>query len=251
MRRRFVLLTTIILLLLAVIPLASFAIDEPEYHYIVEEATMTLTGDVNGEIKLPRSWYVRYISDSSQDFKNVEYSGVSGKVAKSMLSNKTTVTPTGDYYFKYTGTITKKSSAPLVVYSSLDSSASVTSIKDLVSIEFIAFSAAEDNCFLARVVKRVKENATEVVIGFVYSDFVNANPAITVTESANSVNPDLSTGDDVLTPPTTDTTPQSPTNDVLKIILITAVCILSVVVVFLIFKPTKSSKKRDDYYDRD
>lgn len=247
MRRRFVLLTTIILLLLAVIPIASFAIDEPEFHYVVEDATMTLTGDVSGEIKLPRSWYVRYISDSSQDFKNVEYSGVSGKVAKSMLSNKTTVTPTGDYYFTYTGTITKKSSAPLVVYSSLDSSASVTSIKDPVSIEFIAFSAAEDNCFLARVGK----SATEVVIGFVYSDFVNANPAITVTESADSVNPDLSTGGDVLTPPTTDTTPQSPTNDVLKIILITAVCILSVVVVFLIFKPTKSSKKRDDYYDRD
>lgn len=247
MRRRFILLSTIILLLLAVIPIASFAIDEPEYHYIVEEATMTLTGDVSGEIKLPRSWYVRYISDSSQDFKNVEYSGVSGKVAKSMLSNKTTVTPTGDYYFKYSGTITKKSSAPLVVYSSLDSSASVTSIKDPVSIEFIAFSAAEDNCFLARVGK----SATEVVIGFVYSDFVNANPAITVTESADSVNPDLSTGGDVLTPPTTDTNPQSPTNDVLKIILITAVCILSVVVVFLIFKPTKSSKKRDDYYDRD
>lgn len=247
MRRRFILLSTIILLLLAVIPIASFAIDEPEYHYIVEEATMTLTGDVSGEIKLPRSWYVRYISDSSQDFKNVEYSGVSGKVAKSMLSNKTTVTPTGDYYFKYSGTITKKSSAPLVVYSSLDSSASVTSIKDPVSIEFIAFSAAEDNCFLARVGK----STTEVVIGFVYSDFVNANPAITVTESADSVNPDLSTGGDVLTPPTTDTNPQSPTNDVLKIILITAVCILSVVVVFLIFKPTKSSKKRDDYYDRD
>lgn len=247
MRCRFILLSTIILLLLAVIPIASFAIDEPEYHYIVEEATMTLTGDVSGEIKLPRSWYVRYISDSSQDFKNVEYSGVSGKVAKSMLSNKTTVTPTGDYYFKYSGTITKKSSAPLVVYSSLDSSASVTSIKDPVSIEFIAFSAAEDNCFLARVGK----SATEVVIGFVYSDFVNANPAITVTESADSVNPDLSTGGDVLTPPTTDTNPQSPTNDVLKIILITAVCILSVVVVFLIFKPTKSSKKRDDYYDRD
>lgn len=247
MRRRFVLLSTIILLLLAVIPLASFAIDEPEYHYIVEEATMTLTGDVSGEIKLPRSWYVKYISDSSQDFKSVEYNGVSGKVAKSMLSNKTTVTPTGDYYFTYTGTITKKSSAPLVVYSSLDSSASVTSIKDPVSIEFIAFSAAEDNCFLARVGK----SATEVVIGFVYSDFVNANPAITVTESADSVNPDLSTGGDVLTPPTTDTNPQSPTNDVLKIILITAVCILSVVVVFLIFKPTKSSKKRDDYYDRD
>lgn len=247
MRRRFILLSTLILLLLAVIPIASFAIDEPEYHYIVEEATMTLTGDVSGEIKLPRSWYVRYISDSSQDFKNVEYSGVSGKVAKSMLSNKTTVTPTGDYYFKYSGTITKKSSAPLVVYSSLDSSASVTSIKDPVSIEFIAFSAAEDNCFLARVGK----SATEVVIGFVYSDFVNANPAITVTESADSVNPDLSTGGDVLTPPTTDTNPQSPTNDVLKIILITAVCILSVVVVFLIFKPTKSSKKRDDYYDRD
>lgn len=247
MRRRFILLSTIILLLLAVIPIASFAIDEPEYHYIVEEATMTLTGDVSGEIKLPRSWYVRYISDSSQDFKNVEYSGVSGKVAKSMLSNKTTVTPTGDYYFKYSGTITKKSSAPLVVYSSLDSSASVTSIKDPVSIEFIAFSAAEDNCFLARVGK----SATEVVIGFVYSDFVNANPAITVTESADSVNPDLSTGGDVLTPPTTDTNPQSPTNDILKIILITAVCILSVVVVFLIFKPTKSSKKRDDYYDRD
>lgn len=247
MRRRFVLLSTIILLLLAVIPLASFAIDEPEFHYVVEDATMTLTGDVSGEIKLPRSWYVRYISDSSQDFKNVEYSGVSGKVAKSMLSNKTTVTPTGDYYFKYTGTITKKSSAPLVVYSSLDSSAAVTSIKDPVSIEFIAFSAAEDNCFLARVGK----SATEVVIGFVYSDFVNANPAITVTESADSVNPDLSTGGDVLTPPTTDTNPQSPTNDVLKIILITAVCILSVVVVFLIFKPTKSSKKRDDYYDRD
>lgn len=247
MRRRFVLLSTIILLLLAVIPLASFAIDEPEYHYIVEEATMTLTGDVSGEIKLPRSWYVKYISDSSQDFKSVEYNGVSGKVAKSMLSNKTTVTPTGDYYFTYTGTITKKSSAPLVVYSSLDSSASVTSIKDPVSIEFIAFSVAEDNCFLARVGK----SATEVVIGFVYSDFVNANPAITVTESADSVNPDLSTGGDVLTPPTTDTNPQSPTNDVLKIILITAVCILSVVVVFLIFKPTKSSKKRDDYYDRD
>lgn len=248
MRRRFVLLSTIILLLLAVIPIASFAIDDPEYHYIVEEATMTLTGDVSGEIKLPRSWYVKYISDpSSQDFKNVEYNGVSGKVAKSMLSNKTTVTPTGDYYFKYSGTITKKSSAPLVVYSSLDSSASVTSIKDPVSIEFIAFSAAEDNCFLARVGK----SATEVVIGFVYLDFVNANPAITVTESADSVNPDLSTGGDVLTPPTTDTNPQSPTNDVLKIILITAVCILSVVVVFLIFKPTKSSKKRDDYYDRD
>lgn len=247
MRRRFVLLTTIILLLLAVIPIASFAIDEPEFHYIVEDATMTLTGDVTGDIKIPHSWYVRYISDSSQDFKNVEYSGVSGKVAKSMLSNKTTVTPTGDYYFKYSGTITKKLSAPLVVYSNLDSSETAISISDPVSIEFIAFSATKENCFLARVGR----SATEVVIGFVYTDYINATPAITVTESANSVNPDLSTGDDVLTPPTTDTTPQSPTNDVLKIILITAVCILSVVVVFLIFKPTKSSKKRDDYYDRD
>lgn len=249
MRCRILLLTTIILLLLSIIPIAAFAIDEPEYHYIVEDASMTLTsGDVSGEIILPHSWYVKYINDSSsQDFKTVEYNGITGKVAKSMLSKKTTVTPTGDYYFTYTGTLTKKSSAPLVVYSSLEPSAPVTSIKDPVSIEFIAFSASEENCFLARVGK----SQSDKIVGFVYTDFVTANPAITVTESADSVNPDLSTGGDVLTPPTTDTNPQSPTNDVLKIILITAVCILSVVVVFLIFKPTKSSKKRDDYYDRD
>lgn len=247
MRRRFILLTTMILLLLSVIPIAAFAIDEPEYHYIIEDATMTLTGDVTGEIILPHSWYAKYLSDpSSQDFKTVEYNGVSGRVAKSMLSKKTTVTPVGDYYFTYIGTITKKSSAPLVIYSNLETLASV-SIKEPLSIEFIAFSSTEDNCFLARVAK----SQSEKIIGFIYTDSITANPAITVTESAESVNPDLSTGDDALTPPTTDVKPQSPTNDVLKIILITAVCILSVVVVFLIFKPTKNSKKRDDYYDRD
>lgn len=260
--KKFIILTTFIALVFSLCAGVCFANVNDTYYYVkgdpVIGATMELTDGSGGKIIVPGTWYVKFISDHSSDPSKriVEYNGIRGAISKSALSTKPTNEPKGDFYFNFNGTVNAVSrlAPPVMIYDNLTAFAS-NKVKNNAEVTFLAYAVFDtgevvDNSSYVYV--RTTTDKDTVVTGFMAKSDLVSSQSIIVTASANSQDPDLDTGDDLIPPTNPDNKNVPESGKVLKIILISAVCILSVVVVFLIFKPTKPHKsKRDDYYDND
>lgn len=254
MKKKIIICLIALAVLLTSVSGVAFANDNASYHYIKGKpdsgAIMTISTGLNveGTIVIPGTWYAKFIGDSG-DNKIVEYNGIRGSVNKSALSVKTTTEPKGNPHFVYGGDITLKNTFPTPIYTNLATMQSQT-IKQGATITFIAKAHVAESSDPAILVKTTTMDES-VIYGFVYEAYLNFTQPLTINENGESIDPDLATGDIINDPPLSDNDKSSPTNNVLKIILISAICILSVVVVFLIFKPSKGKKKKGNYYEDD
>lgn len=260
--KKYFILTILLMIVLSLCAGASFAAENDVYYYVKGDptngATLELMDGSGGKIIIPGTWYVKFISDHSSDSSKriVEYNGVRGAISKSAISNKSTSEPKGDFYFNFNGSINSANrlAPPVMIYENLSAFPS-NKVKNNAPVTFLAyavFNTGDSIDTSSYVYVRTTTDQDTVITGFMAKSDLISNQAIIVTASANSQDPDLDTGDDLIPPANPDKKETPESSNVLKIILISAVCILSVVVVFLIFKPTKVGKrKHDDYYDND
>lgn len=224
--------------------------EETQHYYVKSTANLEITEEgLTGSIEIKSSWYVEATTEVSADanYKIVRYHGVKGKIAASALSQKTCV-PTGSPYYSAGAIMGLKATTlpnQIVIYNDIINEMGAGLINLSEQLTFIAPAIGKDNksFYLA-----MKTDGTKL--------FIAAENSVTqysVPENVNAINPDNTTSQ--LPNPDADKDPngKTPTNNLLRVLLITAVCILAVLVIFLIFKPTKGGKKRKrkDYYDDD
>lgn len=226
--------------------------EETQHYYVKSTANLEITEEgLSGTIEIKSSWYVEATTEVSADanYKVVRYHGVKGRIATSALSQKTCV-PTGSPYYNAGAAMGLQSTidalpTQVIVYDNIVNMHSLGTIEISEQLTFIAPAIGKDN---KRFYLAMKTDGTKL--------FVAAENSVTqysVPENINAINPD-NTSSELPNPDAgKDSDAKTPTNNLLRVLLITVVCILAVLVIFLIFKPTKGGKKRKrkDYYDDD
>lgn len=240
------LICTLCLSLFCFIP--SVAAEGGNYYYIKTDATLILEGNstITGSINLPATWYVLASgkADTQTDgitYKYVEYNGILGKVDSSKLSKKTTALSTAPYFSAKIESISANDSFPITLYG--DTSFGGSGIGSLNIGSSIAVVAITPNNQYA--ISYVQNAETK--FAFIKKSQIT-NPEITTIENINKKDPDQLGGGDTLTPPDSGNNKTAPTNNILRILLIVGVCVLAVLLVFLIFKPSGKKAKDDDFY---
>lgn len=224
--------------------------EETQHYYVKSTANLEITEEgLSGTIEIKSSWYVEATTEVSADanYKVVRYHGVKGKIATSALSQKTCV-PTGSPYYNAGAAMGLKATTlpnQIISYNDIINEMGAELISISEKLTFIAPAIGKDN---KRFYLAMKTDGTKL--------FVAAENSVTqysVPENINAINPD-NTSSELPNPDAgKDSDAKTPTNNLLRVLLITVVCILAVLVIFLIFKPTKGGKKRKrkDYYDDD
>ena len=248
MKRIILTILTIACIACAILSIPSTALAETKvYYYVKEETTMIINNAENkDEISIPKTYYVLATSSNIEEetYKTVIYNGVTGQVPATALSTKTISNISNAYYTSPTQLLTASTHRVLLNKSIPDDPLLADGLYLLpkTEMQFIA-NARNSKYYFVKCLEQY---------GFVEKSESSIVGGVIISENANAINPDIEIP--VVPNPGDGTTDDSTIKEqpnALKIILITTVCILAVLVVFLIFKPAKKKKapKSQDFYD--
>lgn len=248
MKKKYTYIITFLILIILLIPINNVYADSSQYFYIKEDTDFIIIDDkITGSFRIKATWYVEMtgeadINDNGSVYKIVRYKGIKGKVIASALSIKT-CTVSGTPYF--TPSVNPKSVGnPKAHLYNSDKYIYSEAINAGIELDYIGIRANEYESYFVRI----KTENDGYKYGFILKD--NVDTTILVNNNPSAFNPDNNSGDgnSGLTPPGDET--KVTENNLLRGLLITAICVLAVLVVFLIFKPVKSkSPKKKDYYE--
>ncbi len=234
-----------------IMPIQTCLAEEAKY-YLVKDNTIAnvVSDDVEGNIIIPKSYYVRHTGDEMIKLTDgtvlrvVEYNGINCTVDMSYLSKNTTTTVTNPYYKHDMILSLLPDNDKTFLYNYLvgdDQNRSKLGVD--IKIEFLA------NSTLSEEFVYVKTCEPTPRYGYVETPLYTNT--IIISPNLDAIDPDSApviglpdTSPDVQPEVTPDT------SNMVRIVLITLLCMLAVLVIFLIYKPTSKKKpSRDDFYE--
>lgn len=232
-------------------PIIGTCLAEGEEYYLVKTATTIdiISDDLHGKVSIPEKYYVRHIGNEliekeGRTLRVIEYNGIKGAIDITLLSTKTISNISNPYYNHGRELLLLVPDTDTYLYHYIvDDEERRKPLDPNISLSFIANSNSAGDYIYVRTIEDSPR------YGFVktskYSDI------IVIDANSNAIDPDH-------TPIIPDEKPNTDNDSIIipdnanmvRIVLITLLCMLAVLVVFLIYKPTNKKKpSRDDFYE--
>ncbi len=217
------------------------------YYYIVQNTYLIPEGqEIKGNIQLNASYYVQATGNPSVVINDIAYNyviynGITGKVPIASLSKKTIDNVYTPYFISSSKLTVNSDSEIWMFYNIDDESTRCLRLANNSKLDFIAYSEKGDY-ILAKY--------TNGTVGFVKKNL--CTPTIIYSPHPNPINPDTTNSTPNFTPDgNTQDTKKMDKAAITRIILIVTLCVVAVVVIFLLFKPSGNKRKvsKDDFYD--
>ncbi len=189
--------------------------------------------------------YVKLIEEKGSYYR-VEYFGATGLIDKAKITDTTSYSNLSQYYHNQILinitqdavtnqrnylTRTPMDSLGDTILEASDSLTLIGTI-DLNQVTYLYVSVVKDGT--------VKFGSIQAS----YTNWDNTSAPITPPATATTPTPEPAPGGVTVTPSTDGTGGEEPTNNLVRVILIIGICIPAFLIVYLIFKPVKSTKER-------
>lgn len=230
-----------------------FTVESDNVIFIDTRNTETINDDK--EFIVPKTYYLLKTGEQpSQSYYYVEYKGIKGKVKKDSLTAPRSLEIEKPYY---EDTLQINTSLSFVLIYSAPSNLSTLDYtfnrSNNPTFDFIGIMPDKDDTDkIWYYVSYTKDEAN--MTGYILSaDTDKPNLAASITPHPDSLKNSTSPSPSQSNKPS-ENDPNEPSNDLLRIILILGISVPAVIVVFLLFRPSRKSSYRNrprprDYYD--
>lgn len=225
-----------------------FAEEQIKRYYYILQNTILITEEQNltGNIQLTASYYVQATGKPSVVINDVAYNyviynGIMGRVPCAALSKKTIDNVSTPYFISSNKLTVNSNSEIWMLFNIEDDLIKCQKLANNTKLDFIAYSEKGDY-----ILAKLSDNT----VGFVKKDI--CTPTIIYSPHPNPINPDSTQNDQNLAPDSnTQNTKPVDKAAITRIILIVTLCVVAVIVIFLLFKPTNNKHRvaKDDFYD--
>ena len=232
-------------------PIIKTCYAEGEEYYLVKSATtMDIISDsISGTVSIPEKYYVKHIGSeliekNGKTLRVIEYNGIKGAIDITLLSTKTISGVSSPYYNHGVNLCILIPDTETYLYHYIVDDEEHR--KPLDSNILLTFIANSNNSSEYAYVRTHEENPR---YGFV--EIAKYSNIIVIEANTNAIDPDhVEIVPDEKPSPDKNPIPIPDNANMVRIVLITLLCMLAVLVVFLIYKPTNKKKpSKDDFYE--